>query len=254
MTSTLILLRHGQSDWNAKNLFTGWYDTDLSDVGRAEATKAGELLVDAGIDVNIVHTSLLTRAIHTSERALRAAGRSWIPVRRHWRLNERHYGELTGANKAETTERYGADKVKVWRRSYDVPPPAISDDNAFNPNSDARYAHLAPDVLPTSECLADVVDRMVPYFHDAIIPDLDAYKTVLVVAHGNSIRALVKHLDDIADDDITGVEIPTGVPLVYELDERRRPTQAIPVLGRALGDAAAVAAAAQAVADQANAN
>ncbi len=252
MTSTLVLLRHGQSLWNAENRFTGWYDTDLSEVGRAEAAAAGELLRDADVEPGIVHTSLLTRAIHTAELALGAAGRSWIPVRRHWRLNERHYGDLTGKNKAETADAFGADRVKVWRRSYDVPPPPITTDNAFDPGADPRYAALAPEVVPASECLADVVARMLPWFHDAIVPDLDRYGTVLVVAHGNSIRALVKHLDDVSETDITGVEIPTGVPIVYRLDGNRRPTEALSVLDRALGDPAEIAAAAEAVARQAS--
>lgn len=251
MTGTLVLLRHGQSLWNAENRFTGWYDTDLSPQGEAEAAQAGRLLADAGLAPGILHTSVLTRAIRTAQLALGAADRSWIPVRRHWRLNERHYGDLTGSNKAETSERFGADQVKVWRRSYDVPPPPIMPDNAWNPNVDERYAGLAPEVVPTSECLADVVDRMLPYWYDAIVPDLDRYGCVLVVAHGNSIRALVKHLDDIADDSITEVEIPTGVPLVFELGDDRRPLEAKPVLDRALGDAGAVAAAAAAVAAQA---
>ncbi len=252
MTSTLVLLRHGQSLWNAENRFTGWYDTDLSDLGRAEAAGAGRALADAGVEPGVLHTSLLTRAIHTAELALAAAGRSWIPVRRHWRLNERHYGDLTGANKAETAERFGADQVKVWRRSYDVPPPPVSAENAWNPNDDPRYAHLDPDVVPASECLADVVDRMLPWFHDAIVPDLDAFGTVLVVAHGNSIRALVKYLDAVSDDAITGVEIPTGVPLVYELGPDRRPRTAEAVLDRALGDPDEITAAAAAVAAQAD--
>ncbi len=252
MTSTLILLRHGQSLWNAENRFTGWFDTDLSDQGRREAATAGALLADAGLEPGIVHTSVLTRAIRTAELALDTAGRSWIPVRRHWRLNERHYGDLTGANKAETAERFGADQVKVWRRSYDVPPPAIADDNASNPNDDPRYAALAPEVVPRTECLADVVARMLPWYHDAIVDDLRHFGCVLVAAHGNSIRALVKHLDDISDDGITGVEIPTGVPLVYELGDDFRPLETRPVLDRALGDADEVAAAARSVADQAS--
>lgn len=253
MTSTLVLLRHGQSLWNAENLFTGWYDTDLSELGRTEAAAAGGLMAEAAIESACVHTSVLTRAIHTAELALAAQGRSWIPVRRHWRLNERHYGELTGKNKAETAAAFGEDQVKVWRRSYDVPPPPIAADNPSNPNTDARYADLAPEVVPASECLADVVDRMLPYWYDAIVPDLHRLGTVLVVAHGNSIRALVKHLDGVADDAITGVEIPTGVPLVYELDDTFRPANSKPVLDRALGDPAAIAAAAEAVARQASA-
>ena len=193
---------------------------------------------------------MLTRAIRTAELALAAQGRSWLPVRRHWRLNERHYGELTGKNKSETTATYGEAQVKLWRRSYDVPPPPIERDNPYNPNVDARYAGLAPEVVPTSECLADVVDRMLPYWYDAIVPDLSIHGTVLVVAHGNSIRALVKHLDGIADDAITGVEIPTGVPLVYELDANFTPAEAREPLERALGDPAAIKAAADAVARQ----
>lgn len=252
MTSTLVLLRHGQSLWNAENLFTGWYDTTLSTKGEAEARQAGELLAAAGVLPDVLHTSVLTRAIRTAELALGEMGRSWLPVRRHWRLNERHYGDLTGKDKAQTAAEHGADQVKVWRRSYDVPPPPIAADNPFNPNVDPRYADLAPEVVPASECLADVVVRMLPYWHDAIVADLAAGRTVLVVAHGNSIRALVKHLDGIPDDEVTGVEIPTGVPLVYELDEDYRPAEAKPVLSRALGDAAAVAAAAAAVASQAD--
>lgn len=251
MTTTLVLLRHGQSLWNAENRFTGWYDTDLSEVGRAEAAAAGDVLSRAGVEPGIVHTSLLTRAIRTAELALGEAGRSWIPVRRHWRLNERHYGDLTGKNKAETAAAFGEDQVKVWRRSYDVPPPPITPDNPYDPNDDPRYAALAPEVVPDSECLADVVNRMLPWFHDAIVEDLDRYSTVLVVAHGNSIRAIVKHLDDISDDEITGVEIPTGVPLVYHLDDARRPVEHKPVLERALGDPTTIAAAARAVANQA---
>jgi 2,3-bisphosphoglycerate-dependent phosphoglycerate mutase len=251
--SKLVLLRHGQSLWNADNLFTGWYDTDLSETGRAEATAAGRLMADAGVEAGCLHTSVLTRAIRTAELALAEQGRSWLPVRRHWRLNERHYGELTGKNKAETSATFGEDQVKVWRRSYDVPPPPIRADNPFNPHDDTRYADLAPEVVPASECLADVVARMLPYWYDAIIPDLSVFSTVLVVAHGNSIRALVKHLDQVADDAITGVEIPTGVPLVYELDDAFRPAATRPVLDRALGDPAAIAAAAEAVARQASA-
>ena len=251
MTSTLVLLRHGQSTWNAENLFTGWWDADLSEQGRAEAANAGTLLGDAGIRPDVVHTSLQTRAIRTANLALDAMGMLWLPVRRHWRLNERHYGDLTGRNKAEATAQFGEDQVKVWRRSYDVPPPPITDANAHNPNTDERYASLPVDVLPQSECLADVVARMLPYWFDAIVPDLAGGGTVLVAAHGNSLRALVKHLDGISDADISGLDIPTGVPLVYELGADARPTAAVPVLERALGDPEAVKAAAQAVANQA---
>jgi 2,3-bisphosphoglycerate-dependent phosphoglycerate mutase len=250
--TTLVLLRHGQSTWNAENLFTGWWDAPLSALGEQEARESGRLMAEAGLALDVVHTSLQTRAIRTAELALEAMGLSWLPVRRHWRLNERHYGDLTGRDKAETTARYGEDQVFTWRRSYDVPPPAIAPDNAHNPNEDRRYETLPPDVLPQAECLADVVDRMLPYWFDGIVPDLAEGRTVLVAAHGNSLRALVKHLDDIADDDIAGLNIPTGVPLVYELDAATmRPAVAGDPLARALGDPEAVAAAAAAVADQA---
>jgi 2,3-bisphosphoglycerate-dependent phosphoglycerate mutase len=251
MTSTLVLLRHGQSTWNAENLFTGWWDADLSEKGRDEAAAAGALMAEAGITPDVVHTSLQTRAIRTANLALDAMGLLWLPVKRHWRLNERHYGDLTGRNKAEATAEYGEAQVKVWRRSYDTPPPPTAPDNEHNPNTDLRYAGLPSDVLPQSECLADVVARMLPYWFDAIVPDLAGGGTVLVAAHGNSLRALVKHLDRIADDDIAGLDIPTGVPLVYELDDDARPIEAKPALERALGDPAAIKAAAEAVARQA---
>src|SRR3954468_23755869 len=193
MTSTLIMLRHGQSTWNAENLFPGWGDADLSELGREEATAAGALMADEGFAPDSVHTSLQTRAIRTANLALDAMGLLWLPVHRHWRLNERHYGDLTGRNKAEATAQFGEDQVKVWRRSYDTPPPPTSADNVFNPNTDLRYASLPPDVLPQSECLADVVDRMLPYCFDPIVPDLAGGGTVLIAAHGNSLRALVKH-------------------------------------------------------------
>ena len=254
MTSTLVLLRHGQSTWNAENLFTGWWDADLSDLGRSEASAAGTLMAEAGLAPDVVHTSLQTRAIRTANLALDEMGLLWVPVRRHWRLNERHYGDLTGRNKADATAEFGEDQVKVWRRSYDVPPPPTSAGNAFDPNTDARYASVPVDVLPQSECLADVVARMLPYWFDVIVPDLAGGRTVLVAAHGNSLRALVKHLDSIADADIAGLDIPTGVPLVYELDDDARPVDAKPALERALGDPEAVKAAAAAVANQATAD
>jgi 2,3-bisphosphoglycerate-dependent phosphoglycerate mutase len=253
MTSTLVLLRHGQSEWNAENLFTGWWDSDLSEKGRAEAAAAGGLMADAGVLPDVVHTSLQTRAIRTANLALDEMGRLWLPVKRHWRLNERHYGDLTGRNKAEATAQFGEDQVKIWRRSYDTPPPPISAGNAHNPNTDPRYAQVPADVLPASECLADVVARMLPYWFDAIVPDLRDGATVLVAAHGNSLRALVKHLDGISDADIAGLDIPTGVPLVYALDADFRPAERRPVLERALGDPEAVKAAAEAVARQATA-
>ena len=252
MTATLVLLRHGQSTWNAENLFTGWWDCPLSEKGEAEAAEAGRLMAEAGLALDVLHTSLQTRAIRTAELALGAMGTAWLPVRRHWRLNERHYGDLTGKDKARTTAEYGAEQVHVWRRSYDVPPPPIGPDNGFDPNGDRRYADLPPDVLPQGECLADVVERMLPYWYDGIVPDLAAGRAVLVAAHGNSLRALVKHLDGIADDAIAGLNIPTGVPLVYELDEATMlPAEPGDPLARSLGDPEAVAAAAAAVAAQA---
>ncbi|MCK9899509.1 phosphoglyceromutase [Parafrankia colletiae] len=214
---TLVLLRHGESTWNRENLFTGWVDVDLSEKGLKEATRGGELLREVGVLPDVVHTSLLTRAIRTATLALDAAGRGWVPVRRHWRLNERHYGGLQGLNKAETLEKYGEEQFMLWRRSYDTPPPPIEPGQTSG--VDERYADLAPDVIPLTECLRDVVIRMLPYWYDAIVPDLRAGQTVLVAAHGNSLRALVKHLDGISDTDIAGLNIPTGIPLRYELDD-----------------------------------
>ena len=247
----LILLRHGESEWNRRNLFTGWFDCELTETGRAEGSAAGIAMADAGVRPSVVHTSLQRRAITTADLALEAMGRSWLPVRRSWRLNERHYGDLTGKNKAETTAQYGEAQVKIWRRSYDVAPPEISIDNEHNPNHDERYRSLPPDVLPTAECLADVVARMLPYWHDAIVSDLRNGDTVLVVAHGNSLRALVKHLDDISEDEITELNIPTGIPLHYRLGADLKPLEQLPVGDRYLGDPAAAAAKAAAVAAQA---
>ena len=218
MSTQLILLRHGESEWNAKNLFTGWVDVNLSEKGRAEAKRGGELLKERGLLPNIVHTSLLRRAINTSQIALDECDRSWIPVHRSWRLNERHYGALQGKDKAQTLAAYGEEQFMLWRRSFDVPPPPIEDNDEFSQAHDLRYADLG-DALPKSECLKDVVVRMLPYWFDAIIPDLTAHKTVLVTAHGNSLRALVKHLDGISDADIAGLNIPTGIPLLYELND-----------------------------------
>ncbi|MBL7496005.1 phosphoglyceromutase [Frankia sp. CNm7] len=217
---TLVLLRHGESTWNQKNLFTGWVDVDLSEKGVKEATRGGELLREAGVLPDVVHTSLMTRAIRTSLLALDAAGRIWIPVRRNWRLNERHYGGLQGLDKAETLQKYGEEQFMLWRRSYDTPPPEIAEGQESG--VDERYADLAPDLIPKTECLKDVVVRMLPYWYDAIVPDLRAGRTVLVAAHGNSLRALVKHLDGISDADIAGLNIPTGIPLRYELDDDLR--------------------------------
>ena len=218
MSTQLILLRHGESEWNAKNLFTGWVDVNLSEKGRAEAKRGGELLKERGLLPNIVHTSLLRRAINTSQIALDECDRSWIPVHRSWRLNERHYGALQGKDKAQTLAAYGEEQFMLWRRSFDVPPPPIEDNDEFSQAHDLRYADLG-DALPKSECLKDVVVRMLPYWFDSIIPDLTAHKTVLVTAHGNSLRALVKHLDGISDADIAGLNIPTGIPLLYELND-----------------------------------
>jgi len=253
MTSTLVLLRHGQSEWNLQNLFTGWVDVDLTEQGREEARQGGRDLVEAGLAPDVLHTSLQLRAIRTAELALDELGRMWIPVRRSWRLNERHYGDLQAKNKKETAERFGADQVKVWRRSYDVPPPPLPVEDP-NWGYDERYASLAPDVLPAAECLKDVVVRMLPYWYDGIVPDLRAGLVTFVVAHGNSLRALVKHLDDIPDDVIPELNIPTGIPLVYELDGRLVPRgerQPNGLRGRYVGDPEAAEAAAAAVAAQA---
>lgn len=253
MTSTLVLLRHGQSVWNLENLFTGWVDVDLSERGVEEAWQGGRDLRTAGVEPDVAHTSLQLRAIRTCEMALEELGRKWIPVKRSWRLNERHYGALQGKNKKETADRYGADQVKVWRRSYDVPPPALA---VHDPDwgFDDRYRDLPPDVLPASECLADVVARMLPYWHDAIVPDLRTGQVVLVAAHGNSLRALVKHLDGITDTDIPELNIPTGIPLLYTLDDSLTPVGergSHGLRGRYLGDPEAARAAAEAVAKQA---
>jgi 2,3-bisphosphoglycerate-dependent phosphoglycerate mutase len=217
----LVLLRHGQSTWNAENRFTGWHDVPLSEPGEAEAREAGRMLADAGVAVRVVHTSLLTRAIRTAELALGEAGLSWVPVRRSWRLNERHYGALQGLDKAETAAEHGEDQVKVWRRSYGTRPPAVTPGSEHHPLRDPRYRDLPPDAVPLTECLADVVARVVPYWADTVVPDLLAEGArggaVLVAAHGNSLRALRKHLDGIGDEEIVGLEIPTGVPFCYDL-------------------------------------
>jgi len=218
----LILLRHGESEWNAKNLFTGWVDVRLSQKGEAEAKRGGELLKERGLLPDVVHTSLLRRAIATSQIALDAADRQWIPVHRSWRLNERHYGALQGKDKAQTLAQYGEEQFQLWRRSFDVPPPAIEDNDEFSQAGDPRYADLG-NAMPKTECLKDVVDRLIPYLVGEIKSDLDAGKTTLVVAHGNSIRAIVKHIDHISDEDIAGVNIPTGIPLFYEFDDSFEP-------------------------------
>lgn len=245
MALTLILLRHGESEWNAKNLFTGWVDVRLSQVGEIEAKRAGELLKDRNLLPDLVHTSLLRRAIHSAELALDSCDRHWIPVRRSWRLNERHYGALQGKDKKATLEAYGEEQFMLWRRSYDVPPPPIDDSDPYSQASDPRYQDLE-DSQPRTECLKDVVARMIPYWSDAIVPDLHAERKVLIAAHGNSIRALVKHLDGISDSDIAGLNIPTGIPLLYELDENLKPLKK----GGEYLDPIAAKAAIEAVANQ----
>ncbi|MEO8743710.1 MAG: 2,3-diphosphoglycerate-dependent phosphoglycerate mutase [Candidatus Dormiibacterota bacterium] len=219
----LVLLRHGQSTWNLENLFTGWHDVPLSERGVAEAIEAGRLMKEAGLAPGIVHTSVLVRAIETADLALDEMEMTWIPVRRSWRLNERHYGALQGLNKAQTSKKFGEDKVKVWRRSYDVRPPALEVSDERHPSHDARYARMPPELLPSAECLKDVVERMLPYWYDAIVPDLLHHPCVLVSAHGNSLRALVKHLDGLSEQQVVDLDIPTGVPRVYELGADFKP-------------------------------
>ncbi|GAW48512.1 MULTISPECIES: phosphoglyceromutase [unclassified Nocardioides] len=245
MSHTLILLRHGESEWNAKNLFTGWVDVALTEKGEAEATRGGQLLREAGVLPDVVHTSVQRRAINTAYLALDEADRHWIPVRRSWRLNERHYGALQGKDKKQTLEEYGEEQFMLWRRSFDVPPPPLDDDSEFSQVGDPRYADLG-DEMPRTECLKDVIARMLPYWESGIVPDLRSGKTVLIAAHGNSLRAIVKHLDEISDEDIAGLNIPTGMPLVYELDDTMTPT----VAGGRYLDPEAAAEAAAAVANQ----
>jgi 2,3-bisphosphoglycerate-dependent phosphoglycerate mutase len=242
---TLVLLRHGQSVWNAENLFTGWVDVPLSETGEQEARRGGELLAAEGLLPDVVHTSVLRRAISTANLALDACDRHWIPVRRDWRLNERHYGELQGKNKKQTLDQFGEEQFMLWRRSYDVPPPPIESGSEFSQDGDPRYAGLG-DAMPTTECLADVVARFLPYWESAVVPDLRDGKVVLLAAHGNSLRALVKHLDGISDADIAELNIPTGIPLRYELDDALQPT----VRGGQYLDPEAAATAAAAVAAQ----
>jgi 2,3-bisphosphoglycerate-dependent phosphoglycerate mutase len=241
---TLILLRHGNSTWNQQNLFTGWVDVRLSDQGRAEALRAGELLAESGLLPDILHTSRLTRAIQTADIALEEADRLWIDVKRSWRLNERHYGALQGLDKAETLAKYGPEQFQTWRRSFDVPPPLLDDTSEWSQVGDARYADLG-DEVPRTESLKDVIARMLPYWESDIAADLRTGKTVLVTAHGNSLRALVKHLDGISDADIAELNIPTGIPLVYRLDEDLKPIGAGEYLDPAAAAAGAAAVAAQ---------
>jgi 2,3-bisphosphoglycerate-dependent phosphoglycerate mutase len=243
----LVLLRHGQSTWNLENLFTGWHDVPLSEQGVVEAKEGGRLMREAGLAPGVVHTSVLVRAIQTADLALAEMERTWIPVRRNWRLNERHYGALQGLNKKETSDRYGEEQVKLWRRSYDVRPPALDASDKRHPAHDPRYADLPPELLPSTECLKDVVERMLPYWFDSIVPDLLAHQCVLVSAHGNSLRALVKHLDGLTDQEVVDLDIPTGVPRVYELDSRFRPASS-----RYLGDPKEIARRAAAVKAQAS--
>jgi 2,3-bisphosphoglycerate-dependent phosphoglycerate mutase len=248
MTGTLVILRHGESTWNQLNLFTGWHDVPLSEKGFTEAPAAGRTMAEAGLRFDVAHTSVLTRAVVTCHLALAEMGQVWLPVQRHWRLNERHYGALQGLDKKETTARHGAEQTHLWRRSYDVPPPPVPTDSPEHPVNDARYRLLPPDVLPASECLADVVLRVLPYWHDTIAPQLLAGQNVLVTAHGNSLRALVMHLEGVSRDDIAELNIPTGAPRQYTFDEQLRVTSA-----QYLGDQEAVAAAAAAVANQSKA-
>lgn len=222
MTHTLVLLRHGQSEWNKKNLFTGWVDVRLTEQGIAEAQRAGELLREQELLPDVLFTSVLSRAIQTANLALDTADRLWIPVERSWRLNERHYGALQGKNKAETLDAFGNDQFMMWRRSYDTPPPELDDNSEWSQSRDPRYAEIDGD-RPRTECLKDVVNRLLPYWHSSITPVIGSGKRVLITAHGNSLRALVKHLEGISDEDIAALNIPTGIPLVYELDEAFSP-------------------------------
>ncbi len=242
----LVLLRHGESEWNRANLFTGWVDVDLTEKGEAEARRSGELLAERELLPDVVHTSVLLRAIRTAELALRACDRLWIPVRRSWRLNERHYGALQGKDKKATLAEFGEEQFMLWRRSYDVPPPPLPDDAEVSQVGDPRYATLPPEARPRTECLADVVQRMLPYWYDTVVPDLRAGATVLVAAHGNSLRALLKHLDGISDEAIAALNVPTGIPLLYELDADMRPL----TVGGEYLDPETAAAAAAAVRDQ----
>lgn len=246
MAAKLVLLRHGQSEWNLHNRFTGWTDVGLTRQGEEEASSAGRLLLEEGFDFDLAFTSLQKRAILTLHITLEVMDRLWLPVRKHWRLNERHYGALQGLDKAETAAEHGDEQVHIWRRSYDISPPPLQPDDERHPRHDPRYADMAPDLLPATESLKDVVTRMLPYWYDAIVPAIRSGRRVLVSAHGNSLRALVKHLDGISDEEIPGLNIPTGIPLVYELDEELSPIE-----HHYLGDPEAAVAAARAVAEQA---
>jgi 2,3-bisphosphoglycerate-dependent phosphoglycerate mutase len=246
MTTKLVLLRHGESTWNRENRFTGWTDVDLSERGLAEAAEAGRLLREGGYVFDLAYTSVLKRAIRTLWIALDVLDLMWIPVEKSWRLNERHYGALQGLNKAETAARHGDAQTKIWRRSFDIPPPALTPDDPRHPSHDARYAALDPKDLPNTESLKETIDRFLPYWHQTIAPQLRAGKRVLIAAHGNSLRALVKYLDDVPESEIVELNIPTGIPLVYELDDALKPLRHY-----YLGDPAVAAAAAARVANQA---
>lgn len=245
MKHTLVLLRHGESDWNKQNRFTGWTDVELSEQGEREAAEAGVLMKAEGLVFDLAYTSVLKRAINTLHLALNAMDQVWIPVEKTWRLNERHYGALQGLNKAETAQQHGEDQVKIWRRSYDVPPPALDPSDERFPGKDPRYAALADHEVPRTECLKDTVERFLPFWHDTVAPTIRSGKRVIIAAHGNSLRALVKYLDNVSDEEILGLNIPTGIPLVYELDENLKPLGS-----RYLGDQEAIAAKAAAVANQ----
>ncbi|MEM8903124.1 MAG: 2,3-diphosphoglycerate-dependent phosphoglycerate mutase [Actinomycetota bacterium] len=246
MSHTLVLVRHGQSEWNAKNLFTGWVDVGLTEQGIGEAEAGGEALAAEGLSFDVAHTSMQRRAIRTLHLMLDRLDLLWLPVHKSWRLNERHYGALQGLDKKATVERHGEEQVHAWRRGYDTPPPPVEPGSEYDVSSDPRYADLPPDLMPMGECLADVVERLLPYWHDAIVPDVRAGRRVIVSAHGNSLRALIKHLEGISDDEIAGLNLPTGIPMVYELDDDMVPTSE----RRFLADADAVAAATHAVAEQ----
>jgi len=246
MAATLVLLRHGESVWNQQNLFTGWVDVELTAKGETEARRGGELLVEHALLPGVVHTSLQRRAIRTAQLALDAADRLWIPTRRSWRLNERHYGALQGKDKAQTLAEYGEEQFMRWRRSYDTPPPPLPEDDPYSQFHDPRYATLPPEVRPRTECLADVVSRMLPYWYDSIVPDLRLGAPVLVAAHGNSLRALIKHLDGMTEEAVVGLNVPTGIPLRYDLDDDLRPL----TIGGAYLDPAAATAAIEAVKNQ----
>jgi 2,3-bisphosphoglycerate-dependent phosphoglycerate mutase len=238
MTGTLILLRHGESEWNAKNLFTGWVDVDLNAKGEAEASRGGELLVESNLLPDVVHTSVLRRAIRTAQITLDIADRMWIETKRSWRLNERHYGALQGKDKAATLAEFGEEQFMLWRRSYDVPPPPIDNNDQYANFDDPKYGGLPSEARPATECLKDVLIRALPYWYDEIVPDLLAEKVTLIAAHGNSLRAIVKHLDNMSDEAVVALNIPTGIPLVYELDHDLKP---IEIGGRYLDPEAAAA-------------